>query len=59
MSHYLLHQALFNAKTVREIDRLATAKGDIPSAELMRRAGQAAYAELLDNFGTPECIHVF
>lgn len=59
MSHYLLHQALFNAKTVREIDRLATAKGEIPSAELMRRAGQAAYAELLDNFGTPECIHVF
>ncbi len=59
MSHYLLHQALFNARTVREIDQLATGKGDIPGAELMRRAGQAAFTELLENFGRPECIHVF
>ena len=59
MSQYLLHQALFNARTVREIDQLATGKGDIPGAELMRRAGQAAFTELLENFGRPECIHVF
>ena len=59
MSHYLLHQALFNARTVREIDQSATGKGDIPGAELMRRAGQAAFTELLENFGRPECIHVF
>ena len=59
MSHYLIQQALFDAKTVNELDRLAGEKGNISPFELMRRAGDGVFAELLDNFGTPDCIHVF
>tara|TARA_B110000444_G_scaffold249710_1_gene275192 strand:+ start:5185 stop:6705 length:1521 start_codon:yes stop_codon:yes gene_type:complete len=59
MSHYLIQQALFDAKTVSELDRLAGEKGNISPFELMRRAGDGVFAELLDNFGTPDCIHVF
>ena len=59
MSHYLIQQALFDAKTVGELDRLACEKGNISPFELMRRAGDGVFAELLENFGRPDCIHVF
>ena len=59
MSHYLIQQALFDAKTVGELDQLACQKGNISPFELMSRAGDGAFAELLENFGRPDCIHVF
>ena len=59
MSHYLIQQALFDAKTVGELDQLACQKGNISPFELMSRAGGGAFAELLENFGRPDCIHVF
>jgi len=59
MSHYLIQQALFDAKTVGELDQLAYQKGNISPFELMSRAGDGAFAELLENFGRPDCIHVF
>ena len=54
-----MQQALFDAKTVGELDQLACQKGNISPFELMSRAGDGAFAELLENFGRPNCIHVF
>ena len=59
MSHTLIQDALFTAKTVRDLDRLAIEKQGIPSIVLMKRAGRAVLSELLDAFGTPSLLNVF
>jgi NAD(P)H-hydrate epimerase len=59
MSHKLLQHSLFRAKTIREIDMLATQGSEISAFELMSRAGESAFSELLDAFGIPSLLHVF
>ena len=59
MSHIVIQDALYNAKSVRELDRLAIQQLAIPSIILMKRAGRAAFDELLDAWGTPSLITVF
>lgn len=59
MSHTLLQDALFNAKTVRELDRLAIENTGISSFDLMQKAGAVAFVELIETFGEPSFLHVF
>ena len=59
MSHIVIQDALYNSKSVRELDRLAIQQLAIPSIVLMKRAGRAAFDELLDAWGTPSLITVF
>ena len=59
MSHTLLQDVLFNAKTVSELDRLATENTGISSFDLMQKAGAVALAELIETFGEPSFLHVF
>ena len=59
MSHIVIQDALYNAKSVRELDRLAIEKLAIPSIALMKRAGRAAFDELVDAWGQPSLITVF
>jgi len=59
MSHIVIQDALYNAKSVRELDRLAIQQFGIPSIVLMKRAGRAAFDELLDAWGVPSLITVF
>jgi NAD(P)H-hydrate epimerase len=59
MSHIVIQDALYNAKSVRELDRLAIQKLAIPSIALMKRAGRAAFDELVDAWGQPSLITVF
>ena len=59
MSHIVIQDALYNSKSVRELDRLAIQQLGIPSIVLMKRAGRAAFDELLDAWGTPSLITVF
>ena len=48
MSHTLIQDALFTAKSVRELDRLVIEEQGIPGIILMKRAGRAVLSELLD-----------
>ena len=59
MSHIVIQDALYKAKSVRELDRLAIQQLAIPSVVLMKRAGRAAFDELLDAWGKPSLITVF
>ena len=59
MSHIVIQDALYNSKSVRQLDRLAIQQLAIPSIVLMKRAGRAAFDELLDAWGTPSLITVF
>ncbi len=59
MSHTLIQDALFTAKSVRELDRLAIEQQGIPGIVLMKRAGRAILSELLDALGTPSLLSVF
>ena len=59
MSHTLIQDALFTAKSSRELDRLAREQQGIAGTVLMKRAARAALAELLDAFGTPSLLTVF
>ena len=59
MSHIVIQDALYNAKSVRELDRLAIQQLAIPSIVLMKRAGRAAFDELVDAWGQPSLITVF
>jgi hydroxyethylthiazole kinase-like uncharacterized protein yjeF len=43
-----MSQTLYTAKQTRELDRIAIEEAGIPGFELMRRAGEAALAGLLD-----------
>ena len=59
MSHIVIQDALYNSKSVRQLDRLAIQQLGIPSIVLMKRAGRAAFDELLDAWGAPSLITVF
>ena len=59
MSHIVIQDALYNAKSVRQIDHLAIQQMAIPSIVLMKRAGRAAFDELIDAWGQPSTITVF
>ena len=59
MSHIVIQDALYNAKSVRQLDRLAIQQLAIPSIVLMKRAARAAFNELLDAWGKPSLITVF
>jgi hydroxyethylthiazole kinase-like uncharacterized protein yjeF len=59
MSHIVIQDALYNTKSVRELDRLAIQQMAIPSIVLMKRAARAAFDELLDAWGKPSLITVF
>ena len=59
MSHTLIQDALFTAKSVRELDRLVIEEQGIPGIILMKRAGRAVLSELLDAYGTPSLLSVF
>ncbi|SHF78888.1 NAD(P)H-hydrate epimerase [Microbulbifer donghaiensis] len=52
-------QPLYSAATVRELDRLAIAALKIPSITLMKRAGRAAFAQLLQRWPEVKRIQVF
>lgn len=63
MSHFPLdsqiHNNLYSAKTVREIDQAAIKKMNNGAIKLMNRAGTAAFEELIEAFGQPSLITVF
>lgn len=59
MSHKLIQDALFNAKSVRELDRLAIEEEGIAGIVLMKRAGRAVLQELLELYGAPSLLSVF
>ena len=75
MSHIVIQDALYKAESVRKLDQLATlsnASASGPAAALgsnvsansssmtlMKRAGRAAFNELLEAFGTPSLITIF
>ncbi|MBT6114910.1 MAG: NAD(P)H-hydrate dehydratase [Porticoccaceae bacterium] len=72
MSHIVIQDALFKAESVRKLDQLATeqlvasaggpaeaATPNSQSIKLMKRAGRAAFNELLEAFGTASLITVF
>ncbi len=59
MSHYLLEQLLFDAKTVKQLERRSVASGAVTEFDLMVKAGSFAYAELREAFGTRKRLHVF
>lgn len=59
MSHIDIQDALYSAKSVRELDRLAIEQLAIPGIVLMKRAGRAVLDELLDAWGHPSLISVF
>jgi hydroxyethylthiazole kinase-like uncharacterized protein yjeF len=59
MSHIVIQDALYNAKSVRELDRLALQQLAIPSIILMKRAARAAFEELLEAWGNPSLVTVF
>lgn len=52
-------QSLYSAESVRELDRRATAALKIPSLALMKRAGRAAFARLLERWPDVKRIQVF
>ena len=63
MSHIVIQDALYKAESVRKLDQLATehlnAQTNSQSITLMKRAGRAAFNELLEAFGKPSLITVF
>lgn len=56
--HRLPHR-LYRAAQVRELDRIAIEEVGIPSDELMRRAGEAAFAELRQRWAGVRRLAVF
>ena len=50
---------LYDAQSVREFDRIAIQQYGIPGIQLMKRAGRAAFAELLTVWGKPQQVTVF
>jgi len=73
MSHIVIQDALYKAESVRKLDQLAVASlfnasvggpaaAAMPNSQsmtLMKRAGRAAFNELLEAFGKPSLITVF
>ena len=59
MSHNLIQDALFEAKSVAELDRIAIKNRQIPGIQLMKRAGRSLLHELLEAFGSPSLLTVF
>ena len=64
MSHIVIQDALYKAESVRKLDQLATRTpwtlhANSQSITLMKRAGRAAFNELLEAFGKPSLITVF
>lgn len=59
MSHVDIQDALYSAKSVRQLDRLVIEQLAIPGIVLMKRAGRAALDELLEAWGKPSLISVF
>ena len=63
MSHFPLdsqiHNNLYSAKTVRDIDQAAIKQLKNGAIKLMNRAGTAAFEELIEAFGQPSLITVF
>src|SRR5690606_21479191 len=49
---------LYGAAEIRQLDQAAIA-GGIPGIQLMKRAGRAAFALLLERFSAPEQISVY
>ena len=47
MSHNLIKDALFRAKSVAELDRIAIEERHIAGVKLMKRAGRSLLTELL------------
>lgn len=56
MADSMLPTDLYTAEQVRQLDQLAIALAGIPGIQLMKRAGRAAFATLLDNW--PDCKHI-
>ena len=59
MSQKFLHNSLFRAETVRELDDLAIRAMKITSFDLMQRAGKSVLNELFEKYGIPSLLHVF
>ena len=59
MSHNFIQDALFDAKSVVQLDRTAIDSHGVPGIVLMKRAGRAALRELLDAFGVPTSLTIF
>ncbi len=59
MSHNLIQHALFRAKSVAELDRIAIEERDIPGTVLMKRAGRSLLTEILESFGAPGLLSIF
>ena len=59
MSHNLIQDALFTAKSVAELDRIAIQEQGIPGIVLMKRAGRVVLHELLEAFGQPRLLSIF
>lgn len=59
MNAAALPTALYTAAAVRELDRRAIEECGIPGAQLMHRAGRAAFTALLARWPQPEHVHVF
>ena len=63
MSHFLsdsqIQDNLYDVNTVRKIDQAAIKELNNESIKLMKRAGVAAFEELIQAFGQPRLISVF
>ena len=59
MSHNLIQDALFSAKSVAQLDRIAIEEQGIAGIILMKRAGRALLNELLESFGSPSLLSIF
>lgn len=59
MSHNLIQDALFRAKSVAELDRIAIEERHIPGVKLMKRAGRSLLTELLETYGSPSLLSIF
>jgi hydroxyethylthiazole kinase-like uncharacterized protein yjeF len=63
MSHFpsdsQIHNNLYSAKTVRDIDQAAISELKNSAIKLMNRAGTAAFEELIEAFGQPSLITIF
>jgi NAD(P)H-hydrate epimerase len=59
MSHNLIQDALFSAKSVAQLDRIAIEEQGIAGIILMKRAGRALLDELLESFGSPSLLSIF
>lgn len=59
MSHNFIQDAVFDAKSVSQLDRTVIDTHGVPGIVLMKRAGRAALDELLDTFGVPTSLTIF